>query len=105
MVSFIDRLQSEGYGQKSRVMRYVAIRGFLRSCGVQVEKVIDAATHKRLSTKPDDNTDPYTQAELDRFFAACDDEYQLIFTFLLSTGLRLPEASTSPGATLRSTEM
>lgn len=93
VVSFIDRLQSEGYGQKSRVMRYVAIRGFLRSCGVQVEKVIDAATHKRLSTKPDDNTDPYTQAELDRFFAACDDEYQLIFTFLLSTGLRFREAS------------
>jgi integrase len=83
----------KGYSQKSLVMRYVAIRGFLRTCGVQVEKIIEGASHKRLSVKPEQNTDPYTQKDLDKFFAACDDDYRMIFTFLLSTGLRFREAS------------
>ncbi|MGB6689953.1 MAG: site-specific integrase [Terracidiphilus sp.] len=43
--------------------------------------------------KPDANTDPYTQAELDRLFAACDDYHRTVFTFLLQTGLRYREAS------------
>lgn len=83
----------KGYGPKSLVMRYIAVRGFLRSCGVQVEKVIDAANHKRLSAKPEPNTNPYSQDELNRFFAACGDKYRLIFTFLLATGMRFREAS------------
>jgi integrase len=85
--------KTKGYSKKSRVMRYTAIRGFLRSCGVQVERIIGADTHKRLAAKPDANTDPYTQEELDRFFSACDDKHRLIFTLLLSTGLRFREAN------------
>jgi hypothetical protein len=29
-------------------MRYTVVRGFLRHCGVAVEKVIEVSTHKRL---------------------------------------------------------
>ena len=83
----------KGYSQKSLVMRYITVRGFLRYCGVQVDKIIDSATHKRLAVKVEGNTDPFTQYEIDRLFAACDDYYRAVFTFLLSTGMRFREAS------------
>jgi integrase len=83
----------KGYSQKSLVMRYITVRGFLRYCGVQVDEIIDSATHKRLAVKVEGNTDPFTQYEIDRLFAACDDYYRVVFTFLLSTGMRFREAS------------
>lgn len=55
------------------VVRYVVVRGFLRSCAVEPDKIIESATRERLNKKLDDCTAPYTQAELDRFFTARDD--------------------------------
>jgi integrase len=89
----VDGNHRKGYGTKSLVMRYVTVRGFLRSCGVLVDELIKEANHKRLSAKPDQNTDPLTQEDLDRFFRACSDPYRMVFTFSLSTGLRETEAS------------
>jgi hypothetical protein len=40
------------------VVRYVVVRGFLRSCGVEPDKIIESAAHKRLNKKLDDCTPP-----------------------------------------------
>ncbi|MGB6689952.1 MAG: hypothetical protein WBE76_19115 [Terracidiphilus sp.] len=47
VAAYMDSLIARGYAPKTRVMRYTCVRGFLRSCGVVVEKLIDGSTHKR----------------------------------------------------------
>lgn len=96
VINYCDHLQREGYSAKTRKMRYTAVRGFLRSCGVIVEKVVDAATHKRLSPKIDPITDPYDPADLEKLYAACDEYHTLVYKFLLMTGLRFREANHLP---------
>lgn len=93
ITSYMDTLTREGYSQKTRTMRYTTLRGFLRSCDLDLGKLVDSSNHKRLSLKPEGNTDPYTQRELDGLFAACSDYHRIIFTFLLATGLRYREAN------------
>ena len=90
---FADHLKRQGFSQKGRLMRYTVIRGFLRHSGVDVEKVIEAATHKRLAAKPDLHTDPYTEMQLEKLFSICTPYYKVVFTLLLSTGMRFREAS------------
>jgi integrase len=74
-------------------MRYTALRGFLRQCGVQVDKIIDPSTHKRLAVKIATNTAPFDQADLERLYAVCDEYHRIVFQFLLATGLRYREAN------------
>ena len=93
VIRYIDHLQKGGYAQKTRVMRYTALRGFLRWCGVQVEKVIDPSTHKRLAVKIATHTDPYDPADLAKRYAACDEYHWVVFQFLMATGLRYREAN------------
>ena len=93
VVRFMDSVKRDGYAVKTCTIKYVAVRGFLKYCGVNVAKVIDQATHRRLAVKVEGNTDPYTQAELDKLFAVCNDYYRTVFTFLLSTGMRYREAN------------
>jgi integrase len=93
VIRYVDFLAAEGYSQKTRTMRYTALRGFLRFCGVQVEKVIDLSTHKRLAVKIATKTDPYDMADLEKLFAVCDARHCVVFQFLLLTGLREREAS------------
>lgn len=93
VIRYIDHLQKGGYAQKTRVMRYTALRGFLRWCGVQVEKVIDPSTHKRLAVKIATHTDPYDPADLAKLYAACDEYHRVVFQFLMATGLRYREAN------------
>lgn len=93
VTSFSDLLMKQGYGQKSRAMRYAIVRGFLRNSGVLVEMLIDPSTHKRLSGTPEANTEPYTRAQLEKLFAVCTPYYRMVFTLLLSTGMRFREAS------------
>ena len=90
---YCDALKSQGFSQKTRLMRYTVVRGFLRHCGVAVEKVIEVSTHKRLSAKPDLHTEPYTDRDLEKLFAVCTPYYKVVFTLLLSTGMRFREAS------------
>jgi integrase len=93
VTSFIDSLIQKGYAQKSRAMRYTVVRGFLRNSGVVIEKLIEPAVHKRLSSKPDADTEPYTKAQLEKLFEACTPYYKMVFTLLLHTGMRFREAS------------
>ena len=93
IISYCDHLKRDGYSAKTRKMRYTAIRGFLRSCGVVPEKLIDPATHKRLAPRIDQDIDPYNPADLERLYAACDEYHALVYRFLLATGLRYREAN------------
>lgn len=83
----------QGYCHKTRAMRYTCLRGFLASCGVAVGNLIDAATHKQLKAERGVNTEPYTEAELKKFFAVCTPYYRVVFTLLLATGMRFREAN------------
>lgn len=87
-----DRFKSQGYARKSIAMRYSTIRGFLAAHGVVLGKLIDTATHRKLSSKPEPHTEPYTPQEVDKLMAASDPYYKIVWTLLLSTGLRMSEA-------------
>jgi len=93
ITSYIDLLVLQEYSQKSRVMRYTAVRGFLRNAGVAVDKLIEPAVHKRLSAKPDAETEPYTKAQVVKLLGVCTPYYKMVFTLLLHTGMRFREAS------------
>jgi integrase len=93
VVRYMDTLKTAGYSTKTRTMKYTTVRGFLTYCGVILSKVIDTATHRRLAVKVEGNTDPYSQAELDKLLAVCDDYHRVVFSFLLATGMRYREAS------------
>jgi integrase len=49
--------------------------------------------NSRLSAKPDLHTEPYTDRDLEKLFAVCTPYYKVVFTLLLSTGMRFREAS------------
>ncbi len=93
IINYCDHLKRDGYSAKTRKMRYTAVRGFLRSCGVVPEKLIDPATHKRLAPRIDQDIDPYSSADLERLYATCDEYHALVYKFLLATGLRYREAN------------
>jgi integrase/recombinase XerD len=93
ITGFIDLLMEQGYAQKSRVMRYTVVRGFLQNSGIDLKTLIDPATHKRLKVKPEAVTEPYTQTQLEKLFAVCTPYYRMVFTVLLHTGMRFREAN------------
>ena len=93
VTNYIDSLIKDEYSQTTRAMRYIALRGFLRNCGVILEKVIEPSTHKRLSTKIEGDTEPYTKEQLEKLIAVCTPYYRMVFTLLLQTGMRFREAS------------
>jgi integrase len=92
ITNFTDLLKGKEYSRKSIAMRYTIVRGFLASHGVVLDKLIDSATHRKLSSKPEPHTEPYTQQELDKLMAASTRYYQMVWTLLLSTGMRMSEA-------------
>jgi integrase len=69
----------------------MALRGFLKASGVNLADLIDLSTHRQLSKKPDTNVEPYTVAQIETLMAACDPYHRLVFTLLLSTGMRMQE--------------
>jgi integrase/recombinase XerD len=85
-------LKDAGYATRTCQTRYQTLRGFLMACGVNLTVLIDSATHRRLRKKPDQKTEPYTDEQVNRLLAACTDYYRVVFTLLLSTGLRMQEA-------------
>ena len=93
ITDYIDDLIRQGLSQATRAMRYIALRGFLRNSGVDVDKIIEPSTHKRLSTKPDEDTTPYTPEQLEKLFAVVTPYYKMVFQLLLATGMRFREAS------------
>ena len=92
IMAFADKFKAEGYSRKSISMRYTIVRGFLAAHGVPPATLIDSATHRKLSSKPEAHTEPYTPQELDKLLAVSDPYHQMVWTLLLSTGLRMSEA-------------
>jgi hypothetical protein len=76
VTALMDKYKDEGYARKSIAMRYTTIRGFLAAHGVVLGKLIDSATHRKLSAKPEPHTEPYSASEIDRLMAASDPYYQ-----------------------------
>ena len=93
VTKYMDRLVKQDYSQKTRSMRYTTIRGFLRASNVDLVKLIDGSTHKRLGTRPPGNTNPFTPQQLDLIYDKCDEYHRLVFQFLVATGLRFREAN------------
>jgi integrase len=93
ITDYVDRLKLDGYGQKVRSMRYTALRGFLRRVGVDVDRLIDKSTSRRLMQKPETKTDPFSKHEIDTLLAHCDPYYRMVFSLLLMTGLRREEGA------------
>ena len=84
----------KGYSDKSIGMRYICIRGFLKSCGVDVVRRF-ADIHQPLAKKAKTTVDtqPYTDEQISRLLAACDEYHAAVFRFLLGTGVREREAA------------
>jgi len=93
VTNWYNSLKSDDYAQRTCQTRYSTLRGWFKYCGVNSDTLIDSATHKRLNKKPDPQTEPYTQDELDALFAGCDLYNRVVFTLLLCTGLREQEAT------------
>jgi integrase/recombinase XerD len=55
--------------------------------------LIDSADHKRYARKPEGDTTEYTQQQLDKLFAACDEYHRNVFQLLLAAGPRYREAN------------
>ena len=92
VLAYCNVLQARGLSDRTRTTRYVAVRGFMYYMGIDPEKIISKAVHKKLYKKPDAHTDPYTDAEIDKILGACTAYYRMVFTMLLSTGMRMREA-------------
>ena len=91
VADWYDSLKAHGYAQRTCQTRYVAVRGFLKRCGVNVLELIDEDIHKRLRRKPDPHTEPYTVEQIKKLMDAADPYYRMVFLLLLSTGLRMRE--------------
>jgi integrase len=92
VINFMDYLEKEGYSQKTRVDRYVSLRGFLKNHDINVKKLLESV-HAQFSFRPEGNTDEYPQDQLDKLFDACDEYHRNVYQFLLATGLRFREAN------------
>lgn len=90
---FVDHQMDKGYSQKTCVMRYTLVRGFLRKHGVDVDTLIDDSDHKRFIQQPDPKTTAYTKEEIEKLLAVCTPYYKMVFTLLLHTGMRFREAN------------
>ena len=86
-------LSQAGYAQRTIQTRYCAVRGFLRVCGVNLTTLIDSATHRRLARKPEAETEPYSEEQIARLMAVYDERHKVIFSLLLTTGMRYREAN------------
>jgi len=85
-------LREDGYSDRSRANYYIALRGFLRYCGVDPAQIITKGTHKLLKqyTKRVPNT--YTPEQVQALIeASIDKQTALLWDFLYKTGLRRSE--------------
>ncbi|MGO9323542.1 MAG: tyrosine-type recombinase/integrase [Terracidiphilus sp.] len=95
IIDFIEFLNEQEYSEATQGQRYIALRGFLRRSGVDVDKVIDESTHAKFAEKAKSTVkvDGYDDADLDTLLTACDDYHWTVFQFLRYTGMRYREAN------------
>jgi integrase/recombinase XerD len=83
MLAFRTHLKRKGHSDRTIHNQFGHVMIFLVWCGVTIDlKKQDRPVYT------DEEVEIYTQAELDKFFAACSPMEKLWFTFFLETGMR-----------------
>jgi integrase len=85
-------IEKRGLSPRTRANRFGSLCTFLRYCNVPINDILTKETRKKLGRFPKTEATAYTQKEIDRLLAVCDDYYRLVFGFLLQTGFRMQEA-------------
>jgi integrase len=85
LIEYQKYLKSFGLSPDTIASRYAAVITFLKSVGVTLSKHDRPKVQKKL-------VQIYTDEQLERFFAACDESERVLFQFFLMTGLRKSEA-------------
>jgi integrase len=79
----------EKYSDRTAANRYLALRGFLRYCGVEPGRIIPKGTHKLLKTYTKKVVNAYTPEVVQKLIdAATDEDKALLWEFAYKTGLR-----------------
>jgi integrase len=94
IVRYCNGIEKRGLSPRTRANRFGSLCTFLRYCKVPINNndFLTKATRKKLERFPKTEAKAYTQKEIDKLLAVCDDYYQLVFSFLLHTGFRMQEA-------------
>lgn len=88
VIAFDRHLERLGNKKNTRATRYGYIRCFLRFAGRDPNKVVSAEEHKKLKSKPILKSTRYSDAELQRLYAASSERHRLIWRAYRELGLR-----------------
>lgn len=81
--------EEQGYSDRTAANRYMALRGFLRYCGVEPGSIIPKGTHKLLKTYTRKKVNAYTPEVVQKLIeAACSEHRAFLWDFAYKTGLR-----------------
>jgi integrase len=86
VLRYSKRVRNQGRSPRTVFNRFTSLQTFLKANGI---KIMDKRDWPRYV---DSEPEVYTVEELQKFFAACDDEQHLLCQFLLKTGARMQEA-------------
>ena len=89
LLRYCAGIEKRGLSPRTRANRFGSLCTFLRFCKVDVPNILPRQTRKKLSRFPKNEPTAYSQNELDRLVAVCDDYYRLLFRFLTNTGFRM----------------
>lgn len=103
LLRFCQSQRERGLAERTVYNHFAHIRAFLRSCGVDVKKLIPEK--KDLPQKNDPLPEAYTQEEVEKFLAACNSARdRMVFEFFLKTGVREKELAYAEWSDIRWTE-
>jgi integrase len=88
VIAFDRHLESLGNSKNTRSARYGYIRCFIRYCGLDPNKVISPEEHRKLKAKPKLAVQKYSEAELQKLYAASSERHRLIWRTYCELGLR-----------------
>lgn len=93
VIRYCRSLDDKGYADRTRSNRYQTLRTFLRHCGIDPDKLVDRATHKRLKKYVKTEPEMYGQHEIDLLMKHSNAYLALAWEFLHKTGFRDEEAA------------
>jgi integrase len=97
VLAFDRLLESKGNFKSTRASRYGYVRCFLRYCGLNPSRsddddaatgVMSGAAHRKLKSKPKLAVETYSEADLQRLYAASSERHRLIWRAFRMLGLR-----------------
>ena len=92
VLRFCAGIEKRGLSPRTRANRFGSLCTFLRFCKVDVPHILPRQTRRKLGKFPKNEPTAYSQHDLNRLLAVCDDYYRLLFNFLTNTGFRMQEA-------------